>query len=207
MNNNSKSSNIDEQDVKMLIKLCLIINFTLPILLYGILLESKEKLTLNIVLTAVIIIVGITSWAILILFSNSNKLIRRGVLYFGFLTTLYSTAFFWIYYQMLYKIMFVKSSLYAILGMAGYVMFIIYVIYYKYRVYKEAYKNKSGKPNFSIILLITIFGSILAKGYLEKLSEERKVFILALGALFISYVFSIGVSLLFDYCVLVRNKD
>jgi|GEM_PF-2711671 len=168
-------------------------------MMYSIAFKANDKTNLILFGSISIIAMGLTVWGIILNYYKYGNLKRNVALYFGISTIAYSCGFFWMYYEILYKIADVDNPIYMILGLVGYIAFAWFVLYYRYKVHKGVYKNKAGVPKYSVIIFVTIFGSIVTRGYFEKLNEGIKPFIMAVIALLISYVFSVGVAQLFEF--------
>ncbi len=99
------------------------------------------------------------------------------------------------------------SRFYLIIGLIGVSIIIAIVCYYRYRVYKGFAKNRSGSPNYAVIMGITLIGSALVKGVLSGVSVNSQIILISSISLFVGCGFAIGTLSIHQYYVAIKYKD
>ena len=190
----------------MMVKVFIFLDWFLPFLMYSLLFKAHEKLNLLFGVGVCVSVICLTVWGIALQLNKKKDLAGSLSTYFGVSAIAYSWAWLWMYYEVVYKIGDMQNPIYLIIGLLGYLIFIGFILHYRYMVWKGVYKNKGGAPKYSVIIAVAIAGSIVAQGLLEKIGEDMQTLIMAVIALMISYVFSIGFAAIFELCFLKRKK-
>lgn len=189
----SKKQGKNNSESKGVCKLCIFLTWGFSFMTYCCAFTANEKKNYLLFGIIGVIAISLTVWGVILSCFKISNLEHKLDIYFGVSCIAYSLAFFWMYYEILYKILAVDNIIYLALGLVGYFVIVGAVLYYRNKVNKGDFKDKSGAPNYMIISLLTILGSIVARGYFDKLEKDSENFILAIFALFLSYVFSLGV--------------
>lgn len=187
----------NKKDFNSTIAFCLILDWGLSFMMWCILFKAHEKPDIYFI-TSIVAICVIKPMLGMIIKYKLTLDVNVGAMYFGTSTVIYSLMFFWMFYGALYKVVLVRSPLYLVLGAVGYIIFFSLMLYYRCGVIMEKHKDRSGKPNYAIIGVATFLGPIFIKRHFDKLGEDVKSITVAIIALFISYVFSVGGVLLIE---------
>lgn len=196
----------DKKEFKDLLLLCVILDWGFSFIMYGAKFTANEKLGAWFITAIIAVCIGLPFWGIVLYYFKSDKFSQTFALYFGVSTIVYSIMFFWIFYEVLYKIALIENAFYLVLGGIGYITVVVLILYYKYNIHRGVYKDKSGVPRFAIIGVVTIIGGIIFKAFMDKQSESMQNIVLAVVALIISYAFSFGFTQLFSYWFFLKEN-
>ena len=199
---NIKNQDVKKNESKTIIKIYVFLDWAFPFMMYTGTFETHENPNQLMFGCVGVLAICLTVWGIALQTSKKNDLAGRVSLYLGVSSIAYSWAWLWMYYEVVYMIADIQNPIYLIIGLLGYLIFIGFILHYRYMVWKGVYKNRGGAPNYSVIIAVAIASSIVAQGLLEKIGEDMQTLIMAVIALMISYVFSIGFAAIFELCFL-----
>ncbi|KNY30590.1 hypothetical protein [Pseudobacteroides cellulosolvens] len=196
----------DKKEFKDLLLLCVMLDWGFSFIMYGTKFTANEKLGASFITAIIAVCIGLPFWGIVLYYFKCHKFSQVFVLYFGVSTIVYSIMFFWIFYEVLYKIALIENAFYLILGGIGYITVVILILYYRYNINRGVYKDKSGLPKYTVIGVVALIGGIIFKAFMDKQSESIQNIALAVVALIISYAFSFGFTQLFSYWLILKEN-
>jgi len=134
-----------------------------------------------------------------VLLTNANKSKHVFQLLGGVSGLVMSIECFVMYYLILYKQLNVQSPFFMIVAICGWLMFFIWIVIIKLRAKENETEAKNVRTSILPLGPIVAIGSIVANSFIRKLSTDNEAIIIAMGTLFISYVFSMSVIFVIDY--------
>lgn len=197
-----KISNI--KDIGFLLKSCIFLNWFLVIMMFCIQFEARTRAPITFWALIVTVAIILTIWGSVLLITKKDLLVERFSLYFGISSLAYSIAFLWLFYETFYNIILISSPIYLIISIIGYITVVLSILFYRFNVYNGRHKDKAGRPNYTIIISITLICSIVFRTFFDSTKIGTEPFIMGISMLLLSYFFSFGVTQLFDYIIFKR---